>query len=89
MVLVSSTSCLRYFIMTFMLAGHMEGIPLNKRLDHVWKSKTGTKVEFSQYLLQRMGKLFFHHQIDVAQRDGHRILLSQVEHFQYWSCFSL
>ena len=55
-----------------------EGVPANPRRDHEWITKRETKLSFCMRMFSMMPSFFHHHQIDLAQRDGHNMLLDQI-----------
>ena len=54
------------------------GIPANPKRDHQWIKRKSTKRVFCQQIFNFMPRFFLHHQIDLAQRDGKKILLSMI-----------
>ena len=54
------------------------GIPANPKRDHHWVKRKSTKRVFCQEMFSSMPRFFLHHQIDLAQRDGKKILLSMI-----------
>ena len=54
------------------------GIPANPKRDHHWVKRKSTKRMFCQEIFNLMPRFFLHHQIDLAQRDGKKILLSMI-----------
>ena len=54
------------------------GIPANPKRDHHWIKRKSTKRIFCQEIFNLMPRFFLHHQIDLAQRDGKKILLSMI-----------
>jgi len=56
------------------------GIPSNPKRDFDWQKLKSSKLEFCLRLFANMPQFFHHHQIDVAQRDGVRIVLSYILH---------
>ena len=52
------------------------GIPANPKWDHHWVKRKSTKRVFCQQIFNSNQRFFVHHQIDLAQRDGKKILLS-------------
>ena len=54
------------------------GIPANPKRDHHWVKRKSTKRVFCQEIFNFMPRFFLHHQIDLAQRDGKKILLSMI-----------
>ena len=54
------------------------GIPANPKKDHHWVKTKSTKRMFCQEIFNLMPRFFLHHQIDLAQRDGKKILLSMI-----------
>jgi len=56
----------------------LAGIPANPKRDHHWAKRKSTKRMFCQEIFNLMPRFFLHHQIDLAQRDGKKILLSMI-----------
>ena len=61
----------------------MFGIPSNPKRDFDWQKIKTSKLDFCLRLFANMPQFFHHHQIDVAQRDGVRILLSMINADSY------
>ena len=61
----------------------MFGIPSNPKRDFDWQKIQSSKLQFCLRLFANMPQFFHHHQIDVAQRDGVRILLSMINADSY------
>ena len=61
-----------------LLSHFLQGIPANPKRDHQWVKRKSTKTVFCQLLFDAMPRFFTHHQIDLAQRDGKKILLSMI-----------
>ena len=58
--------------------GLLVGIPANPKQDHHWVKRKSTKRVFCQQMFNSMPRFFLHHQIDLAQRDVKKILLSMI-----------
>ena len=54
------------------------GIPANPKRDHHWVKRKGTKAVFCQHIFSSMPRFFLHHQIDLEQRDGKKLLFSMI-----------
>ena len=54
------------------------GILANPKWDHHWVKRKSTKRIFCQQIFNSNQWFFLHHQIDLAQRDGKKILLSMI-----------
>ena len=76
----------RYLILLFLLV-HLQftapfsfhsGIPANPVRDFQWIKIKQTKLNFCKRIFQMMPQFFHHHQIDLAQRDGLKINLTQI-----------
>ena len=55
-----------------------EGIPANPKRDHHCVKRESTKRVFCQQIFTFMPRFFLHHQIDLAPRDGKKILLGMI-----------
>ena len=56
----------------------LTGIPANPKRDHHWVKRKSTKSLFCQHIFNSMPRFFAHHQIDLAQRDGKKMLMSMI-----------
>ena len=56
----------------------LKGIPANPKRDHHWVKQKSTKSVFCQHIFNSMPRFFVHHQIDLAQRDGKKMLMSMI-----------
>ena len=56
----------------------LTGIPANPKRDHHWVKRKSTKSMFCQHIFNSMPRFFAHHQIDLAQRDGKKMLMSMI-----------
>ena len=54
------------------------GIPANPKRDHHWVKAKSSKSVFCQHIFNSMPKFFAHHQMDLAQRDGKKMLLAMI-----------
>jgi hypothetical protein len=54
------------------------GIPANPKRDHHWVKAKSSKSVFCQHIFNSMPKFFAHHQLDLAQRDGKKMLLAMI-----------
>ena len=82
-VTVSSTSFFLRLIQLFLslITPFMitnAGVPANPRRDHEWVTKKETKLSFCKRMFSMMPSFFHHHQIDLAQRYGLKMLLNQI-----------
>ena len=57
---------------------HCTGIPANPNRDFQWLKVKESKRQLCKRMFQMMPHFFHHHQIDLAQRDGLKINLSQI-----------
>ena len=56
----------------------MPGIPANPNRDFQWLKVKESKRQLCKRIFQMMPHFFHHHQIDLAQRDGLKINLTQI-----------
>ena len=54
------------------------GIPANPKRDHHWVKAKSSKSVFCQHIFNSTPKFFAHHQMDLAQFDGKKMLLVMI-----------
>ena len=54
------------------------GIPANPNRDFQWVKVNESRLKLCKRIFQMMPQFFHHHQIDLAQRDGLKINLTQI-----------